>query len=61
LQTRLPVDTSHMILYLKFTLPIKHAEALVDETNPAYIAGGFQILMSLYKDAPKNIRSIQDR
>ena len=37
----------------RFTLPIEHAQALVNETSPVYVAGGFQILMSLYKDAPK--------
>ncbi len=37
----------------KYSLPIEHALALVNENSPAYVAGGFQVLMSLYKDAPK--------
>ncbi len=37
----------------KYAFPIEHAEALVNEASAAYIAGGFQVLMSFYKDAPK--------
>src|SRR4051794_11385396 len=33
----------------RFILPAEHALALVDESSPAYVAGGFQILMSLYR------------
>ena len=43
----------------RYTLPIEHAEALVNETSPAYSAGGFQILMSLYKDAPKILEAFK--
>ena len=37
----------------RYALPVEHALALVNETSPAYTAGGFQVLMSLYKDASK--------
>ena len=37
----------------KYSLPIEHAQGLVNETSAAYVAGGFQVLMSFYKDAPK--------
>jgi hypothetical protein len=30
----------------RYTLPFEHAQALVNENSPAYIAGGFQVLMS---------------
>src|SRR5215813_948446 len=31
----------------RYTLPIEHAQALVNENSPAYAAGGFQLVMSL--------------
>ena len=31
----------------KYILPIEHAQALVNENSPAYVAGGFQVVMSL--------------
>jgi SAM-dependent methyltransferase len=37
----------------KYTLPIEHAQALVNENSPAYVAGGFQVMMSLFRDEPK--------
>jgi hypothetical protein len=37
----------------RYTLPYEHAQALVNENSPAYIAGGFQLLMSLFRDEPK--------
>jgi len=37
----------------RYTLPIEHAQALVNENSPAYAAGGFQLIMSLYRDEPK--------
>jgi 2-polyprenyl-3-methyl-5-hydroxy-6-metoxy-1,4-benzoquinol methylase len=37
----------------RYTLPVEHAQALVNENSPAYIAGGFQLLMSLFRDEPK--------
>jgi SAM-dependent methyltransferase len=36
-----------------YTLPYEHAQALVNENSPAYVAGGFQVLMSLFRDEPK--------
>jgi 2-polyprenyl-3-methyl-5-hydroxy-6-metoxy-1,4-benzoquinol methylase len=37
----------------RYTLPIEQALALTDETSPAYVAGGFQVIMSLFRDEPK--------
>jgi SAM-dependent methyltransferase len=37
----------------KYILPFEHAQALVNENSPAYVAGGFQIMMSLFRDEPK--------
>ena len=37
----------------RYTLPVEHALALVNESSPAYVAGGFQIMMSLFRDEPK--------
>src|ERR1041385_9025414 len=37
----------------RYTLPVEHAQALVNENSPAYIAGGFQVMMSLFLDASK--------
>ncbi|HEX7033599.1 MAG TPA: class I SAM-dependent methyltransferase [Nitrososphaera sp.] len=37
----------------KYALPPEHAIALTDESSPAYIAGMYQILASLFKDEDK--------
>jgi SAM-dependent methyltransferase len=37
----------------KYTLPFEHAQALVNEGSPAYVAGGFQVLMAMFRDEPK--------
>ncbi len=37
----------------KYRLPPEHAIALTDENSPAYIAGAYQILASLFKDEDK--------
>jgi 2-polyprenyl-3-methyl-5-hydroxy-6-metoxy-1,4-benzoquinol methylase len=37
----------------RYTLPLEHAQALVNENSPAYVAGGYQVVMSLYRDAAK--------
>jgi len=37
----------------RYTLPLEHAQALVNENSPAYVAGGFQIMMSLHRDEAK--------
>jgi 2-polyprenyl-3-methyl-5-hydroxy-6-metoxy-1,4-benzoquinol methylase len=37
----------------RYTLPYEHAQALVNENSPAFVAGGFQLLMSLFRDEPK--------
>jgi len=38
-----------------YTLPDEHALALTDENSPAYVAGFYQSLVSLFKDAEKII------
>jgi SAM-dependent methyltransferase len=37
----------------KYALPYEHAQALVNENSPSYVAGGFQVMMSFYLDAAK--------
>ena len=37
----------------RYTLPLEHAQALVNESSPAYVAGGYQVVMSLFRDEPK--------
>ncbi len=37
----------------RYTLPVEHVQALVNENSPAYVAGGFQVMMSLFRDEPK--------
>jgi SAM-dependent methyltransferase len=37
----------------RYTLPVEHAQALVNESSPAYVAGGYQVVMSLFRDEPK--------
>ena len=37
----------------RYILPLEHAQALVNENSPAYVAGGFQIMMSLHRDEAK--------
>src|SRR6187200_2869340 len=37
----------------KYTLPFEHAQALVNENSPAYIAGGFQVNMAFFRDESK--------
>jgi len=40
-----------------YTLPEEHAFALTDENSPAYIAGFYQALVSLFKDEEKIIEA----
>jgi SAM-dependent methyltransferase len=42
-----------------YTLPEEQALALTDENNPAYIAGGYQILAGLFKDQDKIIEAFR--
>ena len=37
----------------RYTLPVEHAQALVNESSLAYVAGGFQVVMSLFRDEAK--------
>src|SRR5919198_157533 len=43
----------------RYTLPFEHAQALVNETSPVFVAGGFQIAMSLYRDEPKYLEAFK--
>ena len=43
----------------KYTLPEEHAYALTDENSPAYVAGFYQSLVSLFKDEEKIIESFR--
>jgi SAM-dependent methyltransferase len=43
----------------KYTLPEEQAFALTDENSPAYIAGFYQTLVSLFKDQEKIIDAFQ--
>jgi SAM-dependent methyltransferase len=42
-----------------YTLPEEQALALTNENNPAYIAGGYQILAGLFKDEEKIIEAFR--
>ena len=43
----------------KYTLPFENAQALVNEDSPVYVAGGFQVLMSFYRDEPKILEAFK--
>jgi hypothetical protein len=43
----------------RYTLPFEHAQALVNKNSPAYAAGGFQVLMSFYRDEPKILEAFK--
>jgi hypothetical protein len=43
----------------RYTLPLEHAQALVNENSPVYVAGGFQIMMSYYRDEPKILEAFK--
>src|SRR5919199_4690070 len=43
----------------RYTIPFEHAQALVNENSPVYIVGGFQIMMSFYRDEPKIIEAFK--
>jgi SAM-dependent methyltransferase len=43
----------------RYILPYEHAQALVNENSPVYIAGGFQVLMSFYRDEPKLLEAFK--
>jgi hypothetical protein len=45
--------------FQRYTLPYEHAQALLNENSPVYIAGGFQIMMSFYRDEPKIIEAFK--
>lgn len=42
-----------------YTLPFEHAQALVNENSPAYVAGGFQVNMAFYRDEPKILEAFK--
>lgn len=37
----------------KYTLPFEHAQVLANENSPVYASGGFQVMISLYRDEAK--------
>jgi ubiquinone/menaquinone biosynthesis C-methylase UbiE len=37
----------------RYNLPHEHAQVLANEKSPVYAIGGFQVLMSFYRDEPK--------
>ncbi|MFL6409538.1 MAG: class I SAM-dependent methyltransferase [Nitrososphaeraceae archaeon] len=43
----------------RYTLPFEHAQALVNEDSSVYIAGGFQINMSFYRDEPRILEAFK--
>ena len=43
----------------RYTLPFEHAQALVNENSPAYVAGGFQVNMAFYRDEPKILEAFK--
>lgn len=43
----------------KYTLPEEHAFALTDENSPAYVAGFYQSIVSLFKDEEKIIEAFK--
>ena len=42
-----------------YILPFEHAQALVNENSPAYVAGGFQVVMSLFRDESKFLEAFK--
>ena len=44
----------------KYMLPDEHAVALTDENSPAYVAGFYQSLVSLFKDDEKIIQAFKN-
>src|ERR1051326_5720615 len=43
----------------RYTLPYEHAQALVNENSPAYVAGGFQVNMAFYRDEAKILEAFK--
>ena len=43
----------------KYTLPEEHAFALTNENSPAYIAGAYQVLASVFKDEDKIVEAFR--
>src|ERR687888_1746333 len=43
----------------KYALPYEHAQALVNENSSVYVAGGFQVLMSFYRDEAKVLEAFK--
>ena len=37
----------------RYTLPFEHAQVLANENSPVYAVGGFQVMMSFYRDEAK--------
>jgi SAM-dependent methyltransferase len=43
----------------RYIIPVEQAQALVNESSPAYVAGGFQMMMSLFRDEPKILEAFK--
>ncbi len=43
----------------KYLLPDEQAMALTDENSPAYVAGGYQLLTSIFKDEDKILKTFK--
>jgi len=43
----------------RFTLPFEHAQVLANESSPVNAVGGFQIMMSLYRDEAKILEAFK--
>ena len=43
----------------KYILPFENAQVLVNETSPVYAIGGFQVMMSLYRDEAKILEAFK--
>jgi SAM-dependent methyltransferase len=43
----------------KFELPDEQAFCLADESSPVYLPGAFQVITSVYKDAPKVVNAFR--
>src|SRR5919198_1309894 len=43
----------------RYTLPYEHAQVLANENSPVYAVGGFQVMMSFYRDEPKILEAFK--
>src|ERR687887_2828550 len=43
----------------RYTLPYEHSQVLANENSPVYAVGGFQVMMSFYRDEPKILEAFK--